>query len=101
MIQSDDNTPLLRSQNAAGGKSRSKPALTRPAHRRRRSSFDATVYNAGTVPWIQEDIQTREDQKAQDQTGLSLSQILLLTICMAGVQFTCMCFLKICFSYML
>ncbi|KAH8550004.1 major facilitator superfamily domain-containing protein, partial [Umbelopsis sp. PMI_123] len=66
----------------------SKPPFSRPTYRRRRSSFDATVYNAGTVPWIKEDEPAAEVQLPVDQNGLSLAQILLLTICMAGVQFT-------------
>ncbi|KAG2186913.1 hypothetical protein INT44_003140 [Umbelopsis vinacea] len=87
MTHSSDNAPLLPGQPSSS-KGRSKPPFSRPSYRRRRSSFDATVYNAGTVPWIKEDEPTSEVAQPVDQKGLSLGQILLLTLCMAGVQFT-------------
>lgn len=61
-----------------------KPPVSRPKYKRRRSSFDPSTYNSiGTVP---------DNISVQDSTrepGLSFTQILLLTVCMAGVQFTC------------
>jgi solute carrier family 45 protein 1/2/4 len=89
MSRSSDNEPLLAGQPSSS-KGRSKAPISRPTYRRRRSSFDATVYNAGTVPWVKEnELDSSEVQKTSDQPGLSLAQILLLTVCMAGVQFTC------------
>lgn len=89
MSRSSDNAPLLGGQPSSSN-GRSKAPISRPTYRRRRSSFDVTVYNAGTVPWVKEnELGSTEVQKPSDQPGLSLAQILLLTVCMAGVQFTC------------
>lgn len=70
-----ENSPLLQQQ---------KPPLSRPKPRRRRSSFDPTTYNSvGTI------IDTPSNGDVAKEAGLSFIQILALTICMAGVQFTC------------
>ncbi|KAI7892801.1 major facilitator superfamily domain-containing protein [Mucor mucedo] len=59
------------------------PRSTRPKARRRRSSFDPATYNSiGTIA------DTPSDGGSGREPGLSLAQILGLTICMAGVQFT-------------
>lgn len=70
-----ENSPLLQQQ---------KPPLSRPKNRRRRSSFDPSTYNSiGTIA------DTPSTQDVAKEAGLDLIQILGLTICMAGVQFTC------------
>ncbi|KAL9539383.1 hypothetical protein MBANPS3_010290 [Mucor bainieri] len=69
-----ENSPLLQQQ---------KPPLSRPKNRRRRSSFDPSTYNSiGTIA------DTPSTQDVAREAGLGLMQILGLTICMAGVQFT-------------
>ncbi|CAO0796629.1 unnamed protein product [Mucor circinelloides] len=69
-----ENSPLLQQQ---------KPPLSRPKNRRRRSSFDPSTYNSiGTIA------DTPSTQDVAKEAGLDLIQILGLTICMAGVQFT-------------
>lgn len=61
-----------------------KPPRSRPKNRRRRSSFDPSTYNSiGTIA------DTPSNQDVAKEAGLTLMQILGLTICMAGVQFTC------------
>lgn len=61
-----------------------KPPVSRPKYKRRRSSFDPSTYNSiGTVP------DAINNQDTARESGLSLIQILGLTVCMAGVQFTC------------
>ncbi|KAI8642161.1 major facilitator superfamily domain-containing protein [Parasitella parasitica] len=70
----NETSPLLQQQ---------KPPLSRPKNRRRRSSFDPTTYNSiGTIA------DTPSTQDVAKEAGLDLMQILGLTICMAGVQFT-------------
>ncbi|KAG0746441.1 hypothetical protein G6F57_000511 [Rhizopus arrhizus] len=60
-----------------------KPPVSRPKYKRRRSSFDPSTYNSiGTVP------DAINNQDTTRESGLSLIQILGLTVCMAGVQFT-------------
>ncbi|KAI9355575.1 major facilitator superfamily domain-containing protein [Pilaira anomala] len=59
------------------------PRSARPKNRRRRSSFDPSTYNSiGTIA------DTPSNQNVSKEDGLGLLQILGLTICMAGVQFT-------------
>lgn len=61
------------------------PRSVRPKNRRRRSSFDPSTYNSiGTIA------DTPSNQNVSKEAGLGLLEILGLTICMAGVQFTCM-----------
>jgi hypothetical protein len=72
---SSEQSPLL---------SQKKPPRSRPKHIRRRSSFDPSTYNSvGTIA------DTTSTQDVAKEAGLGLFQILGLTICMAGVQFTC------------
>lgn len=71
----NEQSPLLQ-QN--------KPPVSRPKYKRRRSSFDPSTYNSiGTVP------DAIANQETTRESGLNLLQILGLTVCMAGVQFTC------------
>ncbi|CDS07077.1 hypothetical protein LRAMOSA09600 [Lichtheimia ramosa] len=68
-----------------------KPPVSRPKYKRRRSSFDASTYNsAGHSPaYVRSAASSfHERLSLEDDPGLSLSKILGLTICMAGVQFT-------------
>ncbi|KAI8050051.1 major facilitator superfamily domain-containing protein [Thamnidium elegans] len=59
------------------------PRSVRPKNRRRRSSFDPSTYNSiGTIA------DTPSNQNVSKEAGLGLLEILGLTICMAGVQFT-------------
>ncbi|GAA5803649.1 hypothetical protein HPULCUR_009132 [Helicostylum pulchrum] len=59
------------------------PRSVRPKNRRRRSSFDPSTYNSvGTIA------DTPSAQNVSKEAGLGLLEILGLTICMAGVQFT-------------
>lgn len=77
MSEANAKTPLLGSK---------KPPLSRPKYLRRRSSFEASTYNsAGKSLSYSRSIQD------EDTTipGLNLWKMLTLTICMAGVQFTC------------
>lgn len=82
MPEINSKTPLI-----------SKPPVTRPKHKRRRSSFEASTYNStGQAPsYVKEPLSDLESITP----GLNLLQLLSLTVCMAGVQFTCM------FSYYL
>ncbi|KAI8646140.1 hypothetical protein BD408DRAFT_21555 [Parasitella parasitica] len=77
MTEPNTKTPLL------AGK---KPPLSRPKAHRRRSSFEASTYNSAGRS-------LSYSKKAQEDDanipGLSLLKILTLTLCMAGVQFTC------------
>jgi solute carrier family 45 protein 1/2/4 len=77
MTESNVKTPLL------GGK---KPPLSRPKYQRRRSSFEASTYNSAG-----KSLSYSKSAQDEDTTipGLTLWKILTLTICMAGVQFTC------------
>lgn len=78
MTDADQKTPLLQQQQH-------KPPVSRPKYRRRRSSFDPSTYNSTgqSLPYV------KPSQLETTDPGLSLLQILGLTICMAGVQFTC------------
>ncbi|GAA5803675.1 hypothetical protein HPULCUR_009158 [Helicostylum pulchrum] len=70
------NTPLL-------GK---KPPVSRPKYQRRRSSFEASAYNsAGRSLSFSKKHLLEEDANLP---GLNILQMLCLTVCMAGVQFT-------------
>ncbi|KAI8096153.1 major facilitator superfamily domain-containing protein [Halteromyces radiatus] len=78
---SDPKVPLLNNNN-----NMSKPPVSRPKNRRRRSSFEASTYNSTTaLGYVKQ--QNLGGQEIQDP-GLSLLQLLALTLCMAGVQFT-------------
>ncbi|RCI03057.1 hypothetical protein CU098_011948, partial [Rhizopus stolonifer] len=71
-----EHSPLLQEQQQ-------KPPVSRPKNRRRRSSFDPSTYNSiGTI------VETPSGQHVAREAGLDLMQILGLTVCMAGVQFT-------------
>jgi solute carrier family 45 protein 1/2/4 len=73
-----EQSPLLSQQQ------KQKPPRSRPKHIRRRSSFDPSTYNSiGNIA------DTPSTQDVAKEAGLGLLQILGLTICMAGVQFTC------------
>ncbi|KAI9266917.1 major facilitator superfamily domain-containing protein [Phascolomyces articulosus] len=76
MTDADQKTPLLQQQH--------KPPVSRPKYRRRRSSFDPSTYNSTgqSLPYV------KPNQLETTDPGLGLLQILGLTICMAGVQFT-------------
>ncbi|KAI8377773.1 major facilitator superfamily domain-containing protein [Radiomyces spectabilis] len=79
MSEPNQKTPLLNSQNS--GK---KPPLSRPKYKRRRSSFDPSTYNStGQALGF-----VKSAESTSSGPGLNLLQILTLTICMAGVQFT-------------
>ena len=81
----DSKTPLLQEQKAK------KPPVSRPKHKRRRSSFDASTYNStGSTGQSMTSIADHCKSEHTDP-GLTLIQILTLTLCMAGVQFTCKC----------
>lgn len=78
MPEANAKTPLLNK----------KPPVSRPKNLRKRSSFDATTYNSaggGNLSY------SKDKKGAVDQTipGLDLIKLLTLTVCMAGVQFTC------------
>ncbi|ORE02281.1 MFS general substrate transporter [Rhizopus microsporus var. microsporus] len=77
MPEPTSKTPLIPNK---------KPPVSRPKQQRRRSSFEAPTYNsAGQAPsYVKEPMNTTEI----DSPGLSLLQLLTLTVCMAGVQFT-------------
>lgn len=92
--EADHKTPLLNQHhhhyNTSSGDS--KPPVSRPKYKRRRSSFDASTYNsAGQSPGYVKSAASsiHEQQTASSDPGLNLLQILGLTVCMAGVQFTC------------
>ncbi|KAI7864887.1 major facilitator superfamily domain-containing protein [Spinellus fusiger] len=70
----DVKVPLLRK----------KPPMTRYQMKRSRSSFEASTYNS-TTPTLFHAKPTTET--IRDDPGLHLSQLLALTLCMAGVQF--------------
>ncbi|KAI8140869.1 major facilitator superfamily domain-containing protein [Fennellomyces sp. T-0311] len=74
MTDANQKTPLLQH----------KPPVSRPKYKRRRSSFDPTTYNSTgqSLPYV------KPSQLETTDPGLGLAQILGLTICMAGVQFT-------------
>lgn len=63
----------------------SKPPVRRPKYSRRRSSFEASTYNSTSAISFVKQLTPQE----QSEPGLNLIQMLALTICMAGVQFTC------------
>lgn len=72
----DAKTPLLSGR---------KPPVSRPKNRRRRSSFEASTYNStAAINYVREP--TTQERSGP---GLTLVQLLALTVCMAGVQFTC------------
>ncbi|KAI8341094.1 hypothetical protein BC941DRAFT_200761 [Chlamydoabsidia padenii] len=73
----DSKAPLL---NHSG-----KPPVHRPKYSRKRSSFEASTYNSTSALGY---IKQSAPQEPSDP-GLSLIQMLILTVCMAGVQFTC------------
>ncbi|CEI91564.1 hypothetical protein RMCBS344292_05848 [Rhizopus microsporus] len=77
MAEPTSKTPLVPKK---------KPPVSRPKQHRRRSSFEAPTYNsAGQAPsYVKEPMNATEI----DSPGLSLLQLLTLTVCMAGVQFT-------------
>ncbi|OAD76032.1 hypothetical protein PHYBLDRAFT_132117 [Phycomyces blakesleeanus NRRL 1555(-)] len=78
--EANQRTPLLA--DGSGSKS-AKPPVSRPRVRRRRSSFEASTYNStGQL------FQSPAKEELRTEPGLSLLQILALTLCMAGVQFT-------------
>ncbi|KAI7900907.1 major facilitator superfamily domain-containing protein [Cokeromyces recurvatus] len=61
-----------------------KPPISRPKPRRRRSSFDPSTYNSiGNIT-----LSGNSEGEEVNREGLHLLEILGLTICMAGVQFT-------------
>lgn len=73
----NSKTPLL-------GK---KPPVSRPKAQRRRSSYEASTYNSAGRSMSYTKKQVLEEDN--NIPGLSLMKLLTLTICMAGVQFTC------------
>lgn len=81
MPEPNTKTPLL------AGK---KPPLSRPKAQRRRSSFEASTYNSAGRSLSYSKKTQEEDTSVP---GLDLLEILTLTICMAGVQFTCKLYL--------
>lgn len=105
MSDADAKTPLLGSghhyhhhhatttnNTNTAATTTNKPPVSRPKYKRRRSSFDASTYNsAGHSPaYVRSAASSfHERLSLEDDPGLSLSKILGLTICMAGVQFTC------------
>lgn len=76
----NSKTPLL------GGK---KPPVSRPKAHRRRSSYEASTYNSGAMSRSLSYTKKQVLEEDQHIPGLNLLQLLTLTICMAGVQFTC------------
>lgn len=77
MPEPNTKTPLL------AGK---KPPVSRPKAQRRRSSYEASTYNSAGRSLSYSKKAQEEDTSTP---GLSLWKILTLTVCMAGVQFTC------------
>lgn len=77
MPEPNTKTPLL------AGK---KPPVSRPKAHRRRSSYEASTYNSAGRSLSYSKKAQEEDTSTP---GLSLWKILTLTVCMAGVQFTC------------
>ncbi|KAI8136533.1 major facilitator superfamily domain-containing protein [Fennellomyces sp. T-0311] len=86
---SDTKTPLLGQQQHHYNTT-ARPPVSRPKYKRRRSSFDASTYNsAGQSPgYVRSSASSFHEPLVLSDPGLSLSKILGLTICMAGVQFT-------------
>ncbi|KAI9280517.1 major facilitator superfamily domain-containing protein [Sporodiniella umbellata] len=76
MPEPNSKTPLL------SGK---KPPVSRPKNQRKRSSFEASTYNGRASSYIKE---TSQPTDIDLTSGLDLWQLLMLTVCMAGVQFT-------------
>lgn len=64
-----------------------KPPVSRPKAHRRRSSYEASTYNAAGGRSLS---YTKKQVLDEDSNipGLSLLKLLTLTVCMAGVQFT-------------
>ena len=101
---SDTKAPLLgqhqQQQQQHHYNTTARPPVSRPKYKRRRSSFDASTYNsAGQSPGYVRSSAASSFHEPLTLTdpGLSLSKILGLTVCMAGVQFTCKCFhLSVC-----
>lgn len=86
------NTTTTAAATSTTTTTTNKPPVSRPKYKRRRSSFDASTYNsAGHSPaYVRSAASSfHERLSLADDPGLSLSKILGLTICMAGVQFTC------------
>ncbi|KAI8350159.1 major facilitator superfamily domain-containing protein [Blakeslea trispora] len=79
MPEPNSKTPLL------SGSSNRKPPVSRPKAHRRRSSFEASTYNSAGRSLSYQKLSDLDDASVP---GLNLLQILTLTICMAGVQFT-------------
>ncbi|OBZ89630.1 General alpha-glucoside permease [Choanephora cucurbitarum] len=79
MPEPNSKTPLL---NGSGNR---KPPVSRPKAHRRRSSFEASTYNSAGRSLSYQKLTDLDDANVP---GLNLLQILTLTICMAGVQFT-------------
>lgn len=88
MPEPNTKTPLL------AGK---KPPVSRPKAHRRRSSYEASTYNSAGRSLSYSKKAQEEDTSTP---GLSLWKILTLTVCMAGVQFTCKFFFSF-FKYSL
>ncbi|KAI8978424.1 major facilitator superfamily domain-containing protein [Pilobolus umbonatus] len=76
MAKIDSKTPLLHQKKP--------PVSIRPRNPKRRSSFEASTYNSAGQPHSY--IKPVVDDSATP--GLNLLQMLALTVCMAGVQFT-------------
>ena len=88
----DQKTPLIGSHQQQQYNSTPKPPVSRPKYKRRRSSFDAATYNsAGQSPgYVRSSAASSyHEPLTLSDSGLNLSKLLALTICMAGVQFTC------------
>lgn len=90
----DVRTPLLQHQHGTSPVGR--PPVSRPKNKRRRSSFDASTYNStGQSPgYLRSASSSLHDSNGLQPVehvapGLTLYQMLSLTVCMAGVQFTC------------
>ncbi|KAI9472110.1 MAG: major facilitator superfamily domain-containing protein [Benjaminiella poitrasii] len=75
-----EHSPLIPQQ--------AKPPVSRPKVRRRRSSFDPSTYNSIGNTIVSTTSASDEEGTRRKGDGLDLLQILGLTICMAGVQFT-------------
>ncbi|KAI8973613.1 major facilitator superfamily domain-containing protein [Mycotypha africana] len=84
MPGANSKTPLL-GNNSSGG-SNKKPPVSRPKYQRRRSSFEASTYNSQVVATSY--TATKSHGEDTNIPGLHLLQLLTLTVCMAGVQFT-------------
>ncbi|KAI7901771.1 major facilitator superfamily domain-containing protein [Cokeromyces recurvatus] len=77
-------TPLLGERKS--NKNNNKPPVTRPIYQRRRSGFEASTYNSTgkAISYAKQKVNIDDS----NIPGLSLFEILTLTVCMAGVQFT-------------